>query len=91
MILTGHRDTHFRFLGKLHAGETILLQARTGMWHRFTVRDGLIVDSRTASIRADEDGRHLILVTCYPFHAIVPGGPLRYIVIAEIVDRMAED
>ena len=37
MILTGHRDTHFRFLGKLQAGETILLQARTGMWHRFTV------------------------------------------------------
>ena len=91
MILTGHRDTHFRFLGKLHAGETILLQTRTGIWHRFTVRDGLIVDARTASIRADEDGRHLILVTCYPFHAIVPGGPLRYMVIAEIVERMAED
>jgi hypothetical protein len=27
----------------------------------------------------------LILVTCYPFHAIVPGGPLRYMIIAETV------
>jgi sortase A len=25
----------------------------------------------------------LTLVTCYPFDALVPGGPLRYIVTAE--------
>lgn len=55
MILTGHGDTHFQFLETLHAGETVLLQARTGRWHRFTVRDGQIVDARTASIRTDED------------------------------------
>ena len=55
------------------------------------MRDRQIVDARTASIRADKDGSHLILVTCYPIHAIVPGGPLRYIVIAETVERMAED
>jgi sortase A len=91
MILTGHRDTHFRFLEKLQAGERILLQARTGAWHRFTVRDRQIVDSRTATISTQEDKRQLILATCYPFHAIVPGGPLRYMVIAETVERMAED
>lgn len=91
IILTGHRDTHFRFLEKLHAGETILLQARTGVWHRFVVRDRQIVDSRTATISTQEDKRQLILVTCYPFHAIVPGGPLRYMVTAETVERMAED
>jgi sortase A len=91
IILTGHRDTHFRFLEKLQAGETILIQARTGVWHRFAVRDRQIVDSRTAIISTQEDKRHLILVTCYPFHPIVPGGPLRYTVFAEIVERMAED
>jgi sortase A len=91
IILTGHRDTHFRFLEKLQAGETILLQARTGVWHRFSVRDRQIVDSRTATIFPQEDKRYLILVTCYPFHAIVPGGPLRYMITAEIVERMAED
>jgi len=91
IILTGHRDTHFRFLEKLHVGETILLQARTGVWHRFVVRDRQIVDSRTATISTQEDKRQLILVTCYPFTAIVPGGPLRYMVNAEIVERMAKD
>lgn len=91
IILTGHRDTHFRFLEKLQAGEIILVQARTGVWHRFVVRDRQIVDSRTATISTQEDKRQLILVTCYPFTAIVPGGPLRYMVNAEIVERMAED
>jgi sortase A len=91
MILTGHRDTHFRFLEKLPAGGIILVQARTGVWHRFAVRDRHIVDSRKATISTQEDKRQLVLVTCYPFHTIVPGGPLRYEVTAEIVERRAED
>jgi sortase A len=83
IILTGHRDTHFQFLEQLRAGETILLQARTGTWHRFTVRDLQIVDSRTASIRTDEDGRRLTLITCYPFHTLTPHTPFRYVVTAD--------
>jgi sortase A len=55
------------------------------------VRDRQIVDSRTTTISTQEDKMRLILVTCYPFHAIVPGGPLRYMIIAETVERMAED
>ncbi|HKQ36130.1 MAG TPA: sortase [Nitrospiraceae bacterium] len=90
-MLTGHRDMHFRFLGKLQAGEIILLQAQTGWWHRVAVRDRQAVDSRKARIFTQEGKRQLILVTCYPFHAIVAGGPLRYMVIVEIVERMAED
>jgi sortase A len=91
IILTGHRDTHFQFLEKLQAGEIILLQTRTGRWHRFAVRDRQVVDSRKARIFTQEGKRQLTLVTCYPFHATVAGGPLRYMVIAEIVERMAED
>ena len=91
IILTGHRDTHFRFLETLHAGEIILLQTQTGVWHRFMVRDHRIVDSRTASISTQDNKRHLTLVTCYPFAAIVPGGPLRYVVIAETVEGIAEN
>ena len=83
MILTGHRDTHFQFLEKLHGGETILVQTRAGRWHRFTVRDGQIVDSRTTSLRTDEGGRHLILVTCYPFRTLKPNQPFRYVVTAD--------
>jgi sortase A len=41
-----------------------------------------VVDSRTAVIRNDDRGAGLILITCYPFDALVPGGPLRYVVTA---------
>lgn len=91
LILTGHRDTHFRFLEKLESGDVLALQAHSGKWMGFTVQDRQIVDSRTAAIPTHKDKRQLILVTCYPFDAIVPGGPLRYMVIAETVERMAED
>ena len=81
-ILTGHRDTHFRFLENLQLDDIILIQTRTGAWHRFSVRERRIADVRYDSIRADPDGSQLVLVTCYPFDAIVPGGPLRYVVSA---------
>lgn len=82
-ILTGHRDTHFKFLRQLHRGDVIALQAPTGAWTYFTVRERQILDARTALIPTDRDGTLLVLVTCYPFDAIAPGGPLRYVVTAE--------
>ncbi|MDP1769578.1 MAG: class GN sortase [Nitrospirota bacterium] len=81
-ILTGHRDTHFRFLERLQPGETIRLQQSSGRWLQFTVRNRQVVDSRSAWIRSDDDERQVVLITCYPFDAIVPGGPLRYVVSA---------
>ena len=83
MILTGHRDTHFQFLERLHGRETLLVQTQTGRWQRFTVRDMQIVDSRIASILTDEEGAHLILVTCYPFRTLIPNQPYHYVVIAD--------
>jgi sortase A len=59
IILTGHRDTHFRFLEKLESGDVLALQARRGMWMRFTVQDCQIVDARTATISTQKDKRQL--------------------------------
>jgi sortase A len=41
------------------------------------------VDSRRTRIVLDTDVALLTLVTCYPFDAINPGGPLRWLVTAE--------
>ena len=38
--------------------------------------------SRTAVIRSEDQTAGVILMTCYPFDAVVPGGPLRYVVTA---------
>jgi sortase A len=82
-ILTGHRDTHFRFLQRLKVGDEIMLSTKNQQPHRYRVRSRAVVDVATASIRQDTDAPQLALVTCYPFDAISPGGPLRYVVMAE--------
>ena len=82
-FVTAHRDTHFRFLQHLRVGDVILVESPGRAGGRYIVREIAIVDSRRAVIRSDTDGHHLVLLTCYPFDAITPGGPLRYVVAAD--------
>lgn len=82
-ILTGHRDTHFRFLQRLKAGDEVLLTGKNQESHRYRVSSATVVDVNRESIGQDTEGHQLALVTCYPFDAISPGGPLRYVVMAE--------
>ena len=83
-IVTGHRDTHFRFLQRVHAGEEIILEAPGRAAARFRVEALSVVDSRTAVIRSDPSATSLVLMTCFPFDALIPGGPLRYVVSARL-------
>jgi sortase A len=82
-IVTGHRDTHFRFLERVQPGEVIEMDTPGQPTARFRVRETAVLDARTAVVRRDADGAPgLVLLTCYPFEAIRPGGPLRYAVVA---------
>jgi sortase A len=76
-LISGHRDTHFAVLRQLRVGDEVELETRQGR-QRFRVLDGRVFDSREKGIRASEDAPELVLLTCYPFDALVPGGPLRY-------------
>lgn len=82
VIFTGHRDTHFRFLKRLQRNDVIELETATGLRRRYRVNEARIEDSRTGSIELTQGQPQLVLVTCYPFDAVAPGGPLRYVVIA---------
>ena len=84
-MISAHRDTHFRFLKRLRPGDAILLQERSGPWHRYRVTATAVVNKSVNLPRAG-DPSTLILVTCYPFDAIVPGGPLRYVVYAQEIE-----
>ena len=83
VILTGHRDTHFRFLQRLERNDVIELEAPTGIRQRYRVKETRIADSRSASIGIELDQSQLALVTCYPFDSPMPGTLWRYVVIAE--------
>ena len=82
-VITGHRDTHFRFLRDVAAGDSLVVESRNGTRRHFHVRRTYVADYRALDIPRDAPMPTLTLVTCYPFDAINPGGPLRYVVVAE--------
>ena len=84
-IIAGHRDTHFQFLRHVQAGELIEVEMPDGPRHYFQVTSLDVVDSRRGSLVLDTDEPMLSLVTCYPFDALDPGGPMRYVVSARLV------
>ena len=82
MVIAGHRDTHFAFLRDVRRGETLGVESFGGAAHVYEVIGLDVVDSRKGSLVLDTDTAVLTLVTCYPFDALEPGGPLRFVVTA---------
>ncbi len=81
-VIAGHRDTHFSFLRNMQAGEVLFIETIGGQRHVYTIIDTDVVDARRGSLLLDTQSSLLTLVTCYPFDAVDPGGPLRYVVTA---------
>lgn len=82
-VLSGHRDTHFNFLKDVLPGEEITLETPDGAVRHFQVTARHIVYEDDIQILDDLGDSTLTLVTCFPFDAIAPGGPLRFVVRAE--------
>ena len=82
-VITAHRDTHFRFLQDLAAGDALLVERVDGGTRHFRIRASYVADYRELRLPRDTAVPTLTLVTCYPFDALNPGGPLRYVVVAE--------
>ncbi len=84
-VLAGHRDTHFRFLEDLRPGHVLQLTdvGEPAQYYRVTAAE--ILDSRTQT--PDLHNEQLLLITCYPFDAVQAGGPLRYVVYAQLQEN----
>lgn len=80
-IVSGHRDTHFRFLKNLRNGDIVRLILAGGS-REYRVNWTEIVDVRESEIVIDNSQDRLTLITCYPFDAPSAGGPLRWVVTA---------
>jgi sortase A len=81
-VISGHRDTHFAILKDIHRGDAVELQDRSGTWHRYVVQDFAVIDTRRQRLALTCEDSCLMLVTCYPFDALLPGGPLRFVAVA---------
>ena len=89
VVIAGHRDTVFRDLDKLHPGDPVRLAPPLKAPAVYQVVRARVVDSRKRAVqlgsKADSGPDRLLLITCYPFDAVRPGGPLRYVVEARRV------
>jgi sortase A len=82
-VVTAHRDTHFRFLRTINPGDELVVERAGGGTRNFRIRGAYVADYRELRLPRDTAVPTLTLVTCYPFDALDPGGPLRYVVVAE--------
>jgi len=81
-VVSGHRDTHFAFLRELRKGDALLVQGANGTVARYVVTASEVVHRKDVRVLVDAGDDRLTLVTCFPFDSAMPGGPLRYVVIA---------
>jgi sortase A len=84
-VIVAHRDTHFAFLRDLLPDDEITIEGAGGAVSRYRVREVTIADKGESRLLDPADSPQLTLITCYPFDAVQPGTPMRYVVIAERV------
>ena len=82
-VLSAHRDTQFACLRRLSKGDVVAVETRDRRRVRYRVTGARVVDRASTGLLDPTGAATLTLVTCYPFDAVIPGGPLRYVVRAE--------
>lgn len=85
VMIAGHRDSHFQFLRDIQIGDIIELSRYDSKETRYQVKRLRILNADSEELIAYNDDR-LTLITCYPFNALIPNGPLRFLVEAQLME-----
>ena len=80
--LAAHRDTFFRPLRHVQAGDLVRLTTPSGLFEYLVESVQVVEPDRVEVLDPPSSGEVLTLVTCYPFD-FVGAAPQRYIVRAE--------
>jgi sortase A len=83
-VIGGHRDTQFSALRDARPGDRIDLESTDGHTTHYLIDDLRIVDRHETWVARNTPTPRLTLITCYPFDAVLPGGPQRYVVRASV-------
>ncbi len=83
-VITGRRDSHFRFLADLEVDDSLAIETLAGKRHVYRITDIDVVDARRARLVLDTPDSVLTLVSAYPFDPAEPAG-MRYVVTARML------
>ena len=84
LVISAHRDSFFRSLEGIQAGDEVLVQS-AGKVEKYRVQGTRIVPMDDVSVLERTDEPRLTLVTCYPFY-FEGSAPDRFIVTAVPAD-----
>jgi sortase A len=82
VVISGHRDTHFRWLAQVQSGDELVLQTDDGQNLLYRVEQTSVHHESDTGLLDPLEGDQLRLLTCYPFGAVAAGTPQRYVVTA---------
>lgn len=80
VVLSGHRDTVFRKLGKVGIGDELVVKTAAGRF-RYVVKKVRIVSENDRTVLVDKPRPTLTVTTCYPF-AFIGDAKQRYVLVA---------
>lgn len=81
ILLAGHKDTHFRFLGRLRDGDRLHLTLVDGRTRSYRVAARLVLQGERLSLSDGATG--LMLTTCYPLGPGASDPDRRFVLLAE--------
>lgn len=85
-VLSGHRDTVFRSVGKLKIGDELITKTSAGTF-TYKIVKTWIVNENDRTVIVSHKGKHILtLTTCYPLDWIGPA-PKRYIIQSIMVQN----
>jgi sortase A len=84
MVVLGHRDTFFRPLRHLRAGDVAELRTTSGVF-RYRIDDIKIVEPKNVEVSLGTDHAEITLVTCYPFYFVGPS-PQRFVAHGRLIE-----
>jgi sortase A len=87
-VLSGHRVTVFRQLGKLKIHDSLIVKTSAGEF-TYIIQTIKIVHKDDKSVIAPADHAVLTVTTCYPFDYI-GDAPDRYILTADLMERVVQ-
>lgn len=83
-VYFGHNDTHFSFLKTLEENDVLQITDSDRVRRSYRITDLRIAEEDAIRVPIDEAGekRRVVLITCYPFDALISQSSQRYVVTA---------